>query len=66
MREPDGPQPTPGPHPPPDEIEFETVRTTPADIESAGRSCMAIIILAAVILLVLVVGIAVRIVATGQ
>lgn len=32
----------------------ETVLTTPEDVASAGRSCMAIVVLAAVIVLLLV------------
>ena len=34
--------------------EPETVLTTPEDVASAGRSCMAIVVLAAVVVLVLV------------
>jgi hypothetical protein len=32
--------------------ELESVPTSPADVESAGRSCMAIVIMLAVILIV--------------
>jgi hypothetical protein len=46
--------------------EFETVLTTPADIESAGRSCMAILVLAAIIVLLLCVWIGYRAVGGGQ
>lgn len=40
--------------------DFETVLTTPADVESAGRSCMAIVVLGAIILLLLCVWIGYR------
>jgi hypothetical protein len=43
-----------------DPTEQETVPTSPADVESAGRSCMAIVILAAVILLLLCLWIVLR------
>ena len=38
---------------PPDDI--ETVLTTPEDVASAGRSCMVIVVLGAVIVLLIVV-----------
>jgi cobalamin biosynthesis Mg chelatase CobN len=47
-------------------FETETVLTTAADVESAGRSCMAILVLAAVILLLLCVWIAFRTTGVGQ
>ena len=50
----------------PDEFEFETVPTSAADIASAGRSCMAILMLLAVILLVLGVWIVARSIGIGQ
>jgi len=40
--------------------DIETVLTTAADVESAGRSCMAIVVLAALILLLLCVWIGYR------
>ena len=44
----------------------DTVLTTTADVESAGRSCMAILILAVVILLLLCVWIGIRSTGAGQ
>ena len=44
----------------------DTVLTTAADVESAGRSCMAILVLAVVILLVLCVWIGLRATGVGQ
>lgn len=41
--------------PNPTSEDSETVLTTPEDVASAGRSCMAIVILGAIILLVIVV-----------
>jgi hypothetical protein len=43
-----------------DATEQETVPTSPADVESAGRSCMAIVILAAVIIILLCLWIGLR------
>ena len=43
-----------------EDFEIDTVQTTAADVESAGRSCMAILVLAAVILLLLCVWIGLR------
>ena len=43
-----------------DATEPETVPTSPADVESAGRSCMAIVILTAAILILLGLWIALR------
>ena len=50
----------------PEGFETETVLTTAADVESAGRSCMAILVLAVVILLLLCVWIAFRTTGAGQ
>lgn len=50
----------------PEDLDVYTVLTTPADIESAGRSCMAILVLAAVILLLLCVWISLRSTGAGQ
>jgi cobalamin biosynthesis Mg chelatase CobN len=44
----------------------DLVLSSPADIESAGRSCMAILVLAAVILLLLCVWIGLRSTGAGQ
>jgi hypothetical protein len=41
-------------------VDFETVPTTAADVESAGRSCMAIIIILGLIVLVLVLWLTLR------
>ena len=46
--------------------ETDTVLTTAADVESAGRSCMAILILAVIILLLLCGWLAFRTVGVGQ
>jgi hypothetical protein len=43
-----------------DDLDADSVPSSPADIESAGRSCMAILVLAAVILLLLCVWIGLR------
>ena len=43
----------------------DTVLTTAADVESAGRSCMAILVIAAVILLLLCVWIGFRTTGAG-
>jgi hypothetical protein len=43
-----------------DDLDADSVLSSPADIESAGRSCMAILVLAAVILLMLCVWIGLR------
>lgn len=45
---------------------IDTVLTTTADVESAGRSCMAILVLAVVILLLLCVWIGLRSTGAGQ
>ena len=50
----------------PEEFETETVLTTAADVESAGRSCMAILVLGVIILLLLCVWIAFRTTGVGQ
>ena len=49
-----------------EDIETETVLTTAADVESAGRSCMAILLLGLVILLLLCVWIGFRATGVGQ
>jgi cobalamin biosynthesis Mg chelatase CobN len=49
-----------------DDLDDESVLSSPADIESAGRSCMAILVLAAVILLLLCVWIGLRSTGAGQ
>jgi hypothetical protein len=43
-----------------DDLDADSVLSSPADIESAGRSCMAILVLAALILLLLCVWIGLR------
>lgn len=48
-----------------DPAEIETVLTTAADVESAGRSCLAIVVLAAIILVLLLLWIVVRSTAGG-
>ena len=48
-----------------DPAEFETVLTTAADVESAGRSCLAIVVLAVIILALLLLWIVVRSTAGG-
>lgn len=48
-----------------DHAEIETVLTTAADVESAGRSCLAIVVLATVILALLLLWIVVRSTAGG-
>jgi hypothetical protein len=49
-----------------DELNADPVLSSPADIESAGRSCMAILVLAAIIFLVLCVWIGLRSTGAGQ
>ena len=49
-----------------EDFETETVLTTVADVESAGRSCMAILVLGLVILLLLCVWIGFRATGVGQ
>jgi len=51
---------------PEDDLEADSVLSSPADIESAGRSCMAILVLAVVILLLLCVWIGFRSSGAGQ
>jgi cobalamin biosynthesis Mg chelatase CobN len=51
---------------PADDLDADAVLSSPADIESAGRSCMAILVLAAVILLLLCVWIGFRSTGAGQ
>ena len=43
-----------------DDLDADAMLSSPADIESAGRSCMAILVLAAVIFLLLCVWIGLR------
>ena len=49
-----------------DELEADPVLSSPADIESAGRSCMAILVIAAIIFLLLCVWIGLRSTGAGQ
>jgi hypothetical protein len=49
-----------------DDLDADSVLSSPADIESAGRSCMAILVLAALILLLLCVWIGFRSSGAGQ
>jgi cobalamin biosynthesis Mg chelatase CobN len=49
-----------------DDLDAGSVLSSPADIASAGRSCMAILVLAAVILLLLCVWIGIRSSGVGQ
>ncbi len=49
-----------------DDLGPDSVPSSPADIESAGRSCMAILVLAAVIFLLLCVWIGLRSTGAGQ
>jgi hypothetical protein len=51
---------------PEDDLDPDAVLSSPADIESAGRSCMAILVIAAVILLLLCVWIGFRSSGVGQ
>jgi hypothetical protein len=43
-----------------EEREFDTVPVSPADIESAGRSCMAILVMIVVIVVILLLWVVVR------
>jgi cobalamin biosynthesis Mg chelatase CobN len=45
--------------------EIETVPTTAADVESAGRSCMAIVVILALIVVVLALWLALRSIGVG-
>ena len=49
-----------------DELDTDAVLSSPADIESAGRSCMAILVIAAIIFLLLCVWIGLRSTGAGQ
>ncbi len=49
-----------------DELDADAVLSSPADIESAGRSCMAILVLAAIIFLLLCVWLGLRSTGLGQ
>ena len=49
-----------------DGLDADSVLSSPADIESAGRSCMAILVLAAIIVLLLCVWIGLRSTGVGQ
>jgi cobalamin biosynthesis Mg chelatase CobN len=53
-------------NPDPDDLDADSLLSSPADIESAGRSCMAILVLAAVIILILLVWIGLRSTGAGQ
>jgi len=48
------------------ELDADGVLSSPADIESAGRSCMAILVLAVIIFLLLCVWIGLRSTGMGQ
>ena len=48
------------------ELDADWVLSSPADIESAGRSCMAILVLAAIIFLLLCVWLGLRSTGVGQ
>ena len=50
----------------PEDLDADSALSSPADIESAGRSCMAILVIAAVILLLLCVWIGFRSSGVGQ
>ncbi|HEX2280226.1 MAG TPA: hypothetical protein VHG52_00560 [Thermomicrobiales bacterium] len=49
-----------------DDLDVDSVLSSPADIASAGRSCMAILVLAAIIFLLLCVWIGIRSTGVGQ
>jgi len=49
-----------------DDLDADLVLSSPADIESAGRSCMAILVLVVVILLLLCVWVGLRSIGVGQ
>jgi cobalamin biosynthesis Mg chelatase CobN len=49
-----------------DDLERDLLSSSPADVESAGRSCMAILVLAALIFLLLCVWIGLRSTGAGQ
>jgi len=49
-----------------DDLDADSVLSSPADIESAGRSCMAILVLVVVILLLLCVWVGLRSIGVGQ
>jgi hypothetical protein len=49
-----------------DDLEHDSLSSSPADIASAGRSCTAILVLAAVIFLLLCVWIGLRSTGAGQ
>ena len=49
-----------------DDLDADSVLSSPADIESAGRSCMAILVLVVVILLLLCVWVSLRSIGVGQ
>ena len=48
------------------DLDDDSMLSSPADIESAGRSCMAILVLAAIIFLLLCVWIGLRSTGAGQ
>ena len=62
----DGPSPDNRDDAPADELDADAVLSSPADIESAGRSCMAILVIAAIIFLLLCVWIGLRSTGAGQ
>jgi hypothetical protein len=62
----DGRSPDNGDEATTDELEADAVLSSPADIESAGRSCMAILVLAAIIFLLLCVWVGLRSTGVGQ
>jgi hypothetical protein len=69
MDAPDGVEGRPSSHPveaSAEALDPESLPSSPADIESAGRSCMAILVLAAVTLLLLCVWIGLRSTGAGQ
>jgi hypothetical protein len=61
-----GPAPDDGDEATADELDADGVLSSPADIESAGRSCMAILVLAAIIFLLLCVWLGLRSTGVGQ
>ena len=49
-----------------DDLDTDSVLSSPEDIESAGRSCMAILVLAAIIILLVCVWLGLRSTGAGQ
>ena len=62
----DGPAPDAPDRAAEDDLDADSVLSSPADIASAGRSCMAILVLAAIIFLLLCVWIGLRSTGVGQ